>query len=142
LSKNQPPPLNERVADESGFMTMPWQLYNNQQSIGDTGTDFAARIAGLTNSGDYVLSGRVYRISQALKKVRMKIDPTGTTSSVLGTTYIFGFPFEISSDDVCFVAIPPTAGLGTCVAASNRIYLPAWADIPVPVTITAFLEAR
>lgn len=121
---------------------MDWVLFFNQIFGGDTGTDWVPSFVNLGTTGTPQFSGRYYKLSNSLALFRCQIVPATNTSSVLGNTYIENFPMQLLSDAPCFVTVPPASTLGSCFAASNRIFLPTWTNITVPITISGFVEAR
>lgn len=137
-----PAPITQSVIDENGLPTLPWTLFFNQSFEGDAGQDWTPSIVGLTGSTTSV-TGRFYRLSQYVTYFNVTITPSGNTSSTSGTTYIEGFPLIFSSDGFNTV-VSGTAGgsIGMNRASDNRIYVPAWTNISIPLTILGIGEAR
>lgn len=142
MANRNPPPIKDTLLDEQGVLTFSWTLFFNQVYQGDTGTSFTPDFESLTSTGTPTLSGRYYRLSQYLIAFRVTIIPDTDTSAVSGTTYIQNLPFVISADAPCFAVLPPTSASGACVSSTNRIYVPAWTSVTVPITITGLVEAR
>lgn len=144
MSSLQSPPIyNPLFDDEDGIAALPWILFFNQIFTGDTGTDWLPTFTGLTFTGTApVITGRYYKLSQALSFFRMKIVPGTDTTSIAGTTFIDNFPLTMSADGINF-AVSGLLGTnsGMCEQASNRIYTPAWSAVVIPVTVLGFVEA-
>lgn len=143
MSKVTSPPINEPIIDRDGNMSLSWILFFNQITIGDTGTEWTPNFVGLTQTGTATFSGLYYKINQRLTFFRAVVTPATDTSAVVGVTYIDNFPLNISFNGAC-LATSGTIGssAGSVVASSQRIYMPAWTSITVPVTITGLIEAR
>jgi len=140
---NTPPPVPEKVIDEQGQPTLPWLMFFNNLFTGDTGTEFAPTFTNLTISGTPTITGKYYKLSQSLCYFMVTITPSTSTSSSAGSTYINNFPIDINGDGICF-AVSGNLGTGSghVVASSNRIYVPAWSAVTVPLTIIGIMEAR
>lgn len=136
-----PAPITNPVVDEAGLPTLPWTLFFNQNFEGDAGTPWTPNIVGLTGSTSSV-SGRYYRISQYLTYFSVNISPDGNTSAVSGTTYIDNFPLTFNNDGFNTV-VSGTAGgsVGMNVQSNNRIYVPAWTNISIPLVVIGIAEA-
>jgi len=139
----QPPPIYERIAGEDGKAPLPWVLFMNQLFNGDSGVDWTPAFTNLTEVGTPTITGRYYRLSQYLTFFRVLITPATSTTSTAGTTYINNYPLSFSNDGACFAV---TGGLGSAsghiVSATNRIYVPEWTAVTVPLTIIGIGEAR
>lgn len=144
MSSVQPPPIYQPLAsDDSGIAALPWILFFNQVFKGDGGTAWIPTFTNLTVVGTApVITGVYYKISASLCYFRVKIVPGTNTSSTAGTTYINNFPLKLSADGACD-AVSGLLGTtpGMCDQASNRIYVPAWSAVTVPLTITGTVEA-
>lgn len=139
----QPPPIQEQVIDEGGILTLPWILFMNNLFTGDRGTDFTPVFTNLTTVGTPTLTGRYIKIGQSLAYFWLKIVPSTSTTAVAGTTYINNFPLTFLSDGICF-AVSGLLGStsGHITSADNRIYVPAWSAVTVPLTIVGIGEVR
>lgn len=137
------PPIYEPIVDKNGTVSLPWILFFNQIFTGDTGTEWTPAFTGLTSTGTPTLSGIYYKINQRLTYFRAVVTPATDTSAIAGTTFINNFPLTIRANGSC-LATAGTAGSigGSVVASSNRIYVPTWTLVTVPVTITGLIEAR
>ena len=137
------PPLYESVVDESGIATMPWTLYFQSVSNGDSGTDWTPTIQNLTEvGGSATLTGRYYKISKNIIFFRAVVTPATNTSATT-STYIDNFPLSMSADGAV-VTVAGQAGvgvaLGVCDSADGFIYTGAWTAASVPVTILGLVE--
>lgn len=142
MSALSPPPTYELIADkDTGKVTLPWLLFFDQVFTGDQGTPWVPTITGLTISGTPVITGSYYQMG-SLAFFKIVIVPATSTTSVSGTTYCNNFPLTISSDTSCSaVTNAPSAALGMCDSATNRIYFPSWTAITSQVTISGWVIA-
>lgn len=136
------PPIYDILTEKDGKARPPWVLYFNSLFTGDTGTDWAPTFTSLGTTGTPTITGKVYRIGRHLAYFHVKIVPATDTTSTAGTTYINNFPLTLSADGAC-LAISGLLGsnAGMCDSATNRIYVPAWTTVTVPLTIVGFVEA-
>ena len=141
MSKITEPPFFAPVVDAKRIASLPWTLFFNRLFTGDTGSQFTPNIVDLT--GTFEAAGTFYRLSGKITYFRVNITPDGNTTSTSGDTFIDNFPQEFSADGVCFSSFP-TAGvggaLGSVSAQANRIFLPAWQDVSVPIVINGWVE--
>ena len=137
----QPPPIYQPIVDANGKVTLPWILFFSQLFGGDAGTPWTPAFTGLTVSGTPTFSGTLYKISNNLIFFTAVIKPGTNTSSVAGTTYINNFPLQINKDGACEAVAANSGAVGMAVAATQRIYTPAWTTVTSPVTVTGLLEA-
>lgn len=136
-----PAPITQPVVDQQGVATLPWTLFFNQSFEGDSGTDFTPVFTSLTGTATF--AGRFYRLSQYLVFFRIDITPSGNTSATAGTTYATGLPLNFTSNGFNTVVSGTTGGaIGMNTASDNRIYVPAWTNVSVPLTILGIVEAR
>jgi hypothetical protein len=145
MSSVKPPPIYQPIiTDETGVAALPWVLFFNNIFTGDTGTNWTPQFTNLTVVGAApTITGRYYKLSQALSFFRVKIVPGTNTSSTAGTTYINNFPLTMSADGVSFaVSGLLGGGTGMCDQASNLIYPPGWSAVTVPLTILGLVEAQ
>ena len=137
----QPAPITQPVIDQNGLPTLPWTLFFNQNYNGDAGNDWEPTITSLTGSTSSV-TGRYYRLSQVVVYLRVVITPSGNTSSTAGTTFIGNFPLTFAADGFNTVVSGSAGGaIGMNRQSDNRILLPGWTNISVPLTILGILEA-
>lgn len=139
-----PAPITQQVIDENGLPTLPWTLFFNQNFEGDAGTDFAPEFVSLTAVGGApTITARFFRLSQFLIYFRLTVTPVTNTSATAGTTYAEDLPFNVNADGFCLaVAGAQGGGTGIVQADTNRIYVPAWTTVTVPVTVLGICEAR
>ncbi len=140
----QPPPIQEQLTDEQQALTMPWILFFNQTFTGDLGTSWTPTFTDLTEvGGAAIITGRYYKISQALCYFNVTITPVTNTSSTAGTTYINNFPLISFANGICF-AVSGNIGTnsGMVTASNNRIYVPSWTTVTAPITIIGIVEAN
>lgn len=136
-----PAPITQSIIDNKGLPTLPWVLFFNQSFQGDSGADWTPSFTGLTGSTTSV-TGRYYRISQFLVYFTINITPSGATSATSGTTYAEGFPLNFTNDSMNTVVSGSGGGaIGMNVASNNRIYVPAWTGVSIPLTIIGIGEA-
>lgn len=138
----QPPPIYERIAGEDGKAPLPWVLFMNQLFNGDSGTSWTPSFTNLTEVGTPTITGRYYRLSQYLTFFRVLITPATSTTSTEGSTYINNYPLLFSNDGACFAVMGGLGAAGHIVSATNRIYVPKWTTVTVPLTIIGIGEAR
>ena len=138
-----PPPINEILAEKNGLPKLPWILFFNQLFEGDFGSNFAPEFENLTTVGDPTITGHYHKLNNQFCFASITITPSTSTTAVAGSTYIKNFPLTFESDSVCFaVAGGVGGGVGHIVSTTNRIYVPAWSAVAVPVTIIALGVAR
>lgn len=142
MSINTDPPIYSPVVDSDQKMVIPWVLFLNQIAKGDAGSTWTPTFTSLASTGTPVLTGVYYKISAKLTYFRIVVTPATDTSSTFGTTYVNNFPLSIKADGACS-AVSGTSGsaVGVVNASNNRIYVPGWTSITVPVTITGTIEA-
>lgn len=136
------PPIYEQLSQDDGKATLPWILYFNNLFNGDTGTSWIPTFTSLTITGTPTITGKVYRIGQSLAYFSVRVVPSTDTTAVAGTTYIDNFPLTLKADGAC-LAVSGLLGSnsGMCDQASNKIYVPAWTAVTVPVTVIGIVEA-
>lgn len=142
-SKTTAPPIYELLAEKDGKATLPWILFFNKIFTGDSGVDWTPTFTSLTQTGVPTITGRVYKLSDAISFFRVRIVPATDTSSVAGTTYINNMPVTATADGICFAVsglVGTTAGMYD--SATNRVYVPAWTAVTVPLTIIGIVEAK
>jgi len=135
------PPINTRLIDDKGNATLPWVLYFNSLTIGDTGRTWIPTLVGLTETGVATKTGVYYKISQTLIYFRVIITPATDTSAIIGSTYIDNLPITINADGACDITTGTSFSGGTVTSATNRINMPTWTAITTPITITGVIEA-
>lgn len=138
----EPPPINDILAEQNGLPSIRWILFFNQVFNGDAGTDWTPTFVSLGSTGTPTFSGRYYRLSQFLVYYRVTITPATDITSTAGTTYIDNFPLRFSADGACLAM---RGGEGTVaghsIASNNRIYIPPFSAVTVPLTIVGMGEA-
>lgn len=144
MTSIEAPPITHPVVDETNIIaTLPWVLFFNSLFIGDTGTAWTPTFTNLTVVGAApTITGRIYKIGQSMAYFSVRIVPGTNTSSTAGTTYINNLPFVLKADGAC-LAVSGLLGssAGQCDSATNRIYVPAWSAVTVPLTVTGYVEA-
>lgn len=143
MSTLTPPPLFHPLTDKDGAITMPWIIYFEGLSVGDQGTQWVPEFQNLTTVGAPTLTGVYYKIGSLLTYFTAIVAPATSTTATTGTTYIDNFPELISADGACY-AVSGTTGsteAGIAQGNSNRIYVPAWSAITVPVTICGLIQS-
>jgi hypothetical protein len=141
VSSTQPPPIIHPVVDKNGVATIPWTLFFNQQFTGDTGVDFTPTFTNLTQTGVPTITGRYYKLGQ-LVYFSIRIVPATDTTATAGTTYC-SFPLTAISDGACTAVSGLLGGsIGMVDAASNRIYVPGWSAVTIPLTIVGLVPGR
>jgi hypothetical protein len=142
MSSIQPPPIINPVIDESGIATLPWILFFGQIFSGDTGTSWTPSFTNLTTVGTPTITGRYYKIG-SLVYFSITITPSTSTSSTAGSTYVNNFPLDVITDGACFAVSGLVGGpVGMVEASTNRIYVPDWSAVTVPLTVIGLVEAR
>lgn len=143
MSKISAPPIYDPVVDDENKANLSWILFFNQMFSGDNGTSWTPTFSGLTTSGSPTITGRYYKISQSLCFFSVRIVPATNTSAVAGTTYINNFPLSFSQDGIVF-AVSGLLGTnsGMIEAATNRVYVPTWTTVTVPLTIIGMAEIK
>lgn len=142
MTSPKAPPIYDPLAEDDGKAKLSWILFFNGLFDGDTGTTWAPTFTGLTISGTPTITGKYYRISRAIAYFRVTITPSTSTTSTAGTTYINNFPLVMKGDGICF-AVSGLLGTnsGMCDRASNRVYVPSWSAVTVPLSIIGIVEA-
>lgn len=136
------PPIYEPLAEENGKARLPWILYFNSLFNGDTGTSWTPTFTSLTQTGVPTITGKLYRIGRSLAYFSVRIVPATDTTSIAGTTYINNFPLTMTADGAC-LAVSGLLGssAGMCDSATNRIYVPPWVSVTVPLSVVGMVEA-
>ena len=136
------PPIYDQVIDDQGKAKLSWANFFQQTFDGDAGTLWTPTFVSLTEVGTPVIDGRYYRLTKYLTFFKVVITPGTSTTSTAGTTYIDNYPITFTGDGICFAV---SGNLGTSsghiVASSNRIYVPGWSAVTVPLTIIGIGEA-
>lgn len=143
MAKITPPPIQHPMVDSNGNVTTQWAEYFDAQYRGDRGTEWTPTFTSLTTSGSPTITGRYYRISERFAYFWVRIVPGTNTSATAGTTYIGNFPLRFTQDSACW-AVTGLLGsnAGMIDSATNRIYVPAWSAVTVPLTIVGIAEVR
>lgn len=141
MSSVKPPPTYAKLAEADGKASIPYLLYFDQIYRGDTGTSWTPAFTSLTTVGTPTITGRYYQISKSLCVFKIDITPATSTTATAGTTYS-NFPLTMAGNGVCF-AVSGLLGTnaGMCDRATNRIYVPSWSAVTVPLTVFGIVEA-
>lgn len=144
MSEVPPPPNRAEIIDESGLPTIPWALFFENIWNGDTGRTWTPTFTSLTEvGGAATITGKIYRIGRNLCYFTVTVTPVTNTSATAGTTYINNFPLNIRGNGACFALASNTGGnSGMVVQTSQRVYVPGWTTVTVPVTVVGFCEAN
>lgn len=139
------PPIYENLTETNGKATLPYILFFDSLFKGDSGQAWTPTFTNLTVVGAApTITGALYRIGRSLAYFSVKVTPGagGNTSAVAGTTYVNNFPLSLKGDGAC-LAVSGLLGssAGMCDQASNKIYVPAWSTVTVPITVVGFVEA-
>lgn len=138
-----PPPINEILTEQNGLPKLPWILFFNNVFEGDSGTEFVPTFQNLTIVGTPEITGRYYRLNQQFVYFTVEITPATSTSATAGTTYIDNFPLTFQADSACWALSGGVGdGPGHIVSSTNRIYVPSWAAVTVPLTVIGIGVAR
>lgn len=138
-----PPPLYDPITDKEGYPPKSWMEWLTAVYDGDTGDAWTPAFTDLTTVGSPTITGRYYRILRRLCYFSVLIVPGTNTSAVAGTTYINNFPLTFIADGPCFAVTGLLGdGPGHIVASNNRIYVPAWSAVTVPLTVIGIGEVR
>lgn len=142
MTQIAPPPINDFLVDNEGKANLSWILFFNQLYEGDTGTSWTPTFTSLTEvGGSATITGRYYRVNRRLCFFWVKIVPVTNTSATAGTTYINNFPLTASNDGACWAVSGNLGdGPGHIVASNNRIYVPGWTTVTVPLYVVGFTE--
>jgi hypothetical protein len=144
LSNLAPPPIQESVVERDGVATLPWILFFNNIFEGDTGTDWTPDFNNLTEAGGAAtITGRYIMLTQRLAYFRVTVTPAnaGSTSAVAGSTTIDNFPLTFAQNGIVF-AVSGLLGTnsGMVNQADNKIYVPTWTTVTIPVTVIGLAE--
>jgi hypothetical protein len=136
-----PAPIYEPVVSQDGIATIPWISFFNSVFEGDSGEVWSPEFTNLTAVGTPTITGSYYRIGQFLTYFRITINPATSTTSTAGTTYVGNFPLTLAGDGACLAVSGLLGGSSGMVdRASNRIYVPAWSAVTVPLSIVGIAE--
>jgi hypothetical protein len=142
MSSVRPAPIYDPIADEDAKASRSWILFFNGLFEGDTGTAWTPTFVNLTQTGTPTIAGYYYRVTRRLVYFRIDITPATDTSAVAGSTYIDNFPLTFSNNGICFAVTGNLGdGPGMVASATNRIYVPAWTTVTVPLTVIGICEA-
>ena len=129
----QEAPISDPVVDENRKAKKTWIFFFNQLSSGDNGTSFTPVASNL--SGAFTLSGKYFKNS-GFMDLWVTIDPSTSSTSTLGTTYV-ELPFDATISSPCFAVYGTTILTGLIDPTTNRMFLPAWTAITQVITVTA-----
>jgi hypothetical protein len=135
-----PPPITDFIVGEDRKATRSFREYLQKSYIGDTGNTWTPSFVSLTQVGTATFSATYYKITQGLVYYRITITPGTSTSSTGGVTYCT-FPLDIKADGALLV-VGGVLGvdIGIAQGSTNRLYMPTWTGVMVPVTIVGVLE--
>lgn len=136
---SQEAPIADPIVDDANKCRPSWVQYFSGFKNGDVGTSFTPTFTGLTVVGTPTISG-VYYQNMGMTYFAVKIVPSTSTTSVLGTT-TFPLPFSVSADTTCSVVTGTSSSMGVVNAASKTVYTPNWAAITTPITITGIVKS-
>ena len=140
----KPPPVFDFLVDQDGKANLSWVVYFNSLYEGDSGTSWTPTFQSLTTVGTPTITGRYYRVGgRQLVYYTILVTPATSTTSTAGTTYINNFPLPTIGDSACLAV---TGGIGSqaghFIASTNRIFVPAWSAVTVPITIVGLCEVN
>lgn len=138
------PPIEHPIIDpEVGATpTVPWTLFFDSIFRGDQGFGWSPNFVNLSSTGTPTITGRYYQISAQVAYFRVTVTPATNTSATAGTTYIDNFPLNIAFDGACLALAGNTgSNAGHIVASTQRIYVPLWTTVTVPVTVVGMMES-
>lgn len=142
-SNVQPPPVRDYIVGPDGKTNLSWVLFFNNLFEGDTGTLWTPTFTSLTTVGTPTITGKYMQLTRRVVYFWVRIVPATSTSSTAGTTYVNNFPLTFASDGVNFaVSGNLGAGPGHNVTGNNRIYVPSWSVVTVPLTIIGLAEVQ
>lgn len=135
-----PPPTYDKLvgADDKG--TMSWLVFFDALYNGDLGTSWNPNFVNLSVSGTPTIEGAYYKIGQSLCIFRITITPATSTTAVSGSTYVDNLPQFPRADGFCIAVTGGTGAVGHVTSGTNRIYVPAWTSVTVPITIIGLVE--
>lgn len=141
MSSVKAPPTYSKLTESDGKAALPYLLFFDQLFRGDTGKTWTPNFTSLATTGTPTITGRYYQISKAICLFKIDITPATDTTSTAGTTYS-NFPLTMNGNGICF-AVSGLLGTnaGMCDRATNRIYVPAWSAVTVPLTVLGVVEA-
>lgn len=121
-----------------------WIQHFKDMWRGDGGDEWTPTYTSLTETGAATHTGKYIRLSQNLYRLRIRIVPATDTSSTAGTTFLNNFPLTGNAFGALSVVNETTnLSIGTAVFNSNgRIYLPTWANVTAPITVSGLIEAH
>lgn len=127
-------PISDNVVDEAKKARPTWVEFFASLTRGDVGTTWSPSISNLASVGTPTISGVYYQNSGFTDWV-VKIVPSTNTSSTLGLTFIT-LPFNVTADQPLFATYGTTVAGGIVNSAAKQAYLPSWAAITTPITIS------
>lgn len=130
----EPPPIIHPLANDDGLAELPWVLFFNNQFKGDQGTAWTPVFTNLTAVGTPTIRGTYYRMGP-IYFFSIVVTPGTSTTATAGTTYC-DFPIDVTADGTCW-AVSGLLGSssGMVEASTNRIYVPSWSAVTVPLTV-------
>lgn len=142
MSNLNPPPIQDQIIEQDGGLSLPWVLFFTNIFQGDTGTAFIPEFENLTQvGGTATITGRYYLISRQLCYFAITVTPATNTSSTAGATAVTNFPLTFANNGIVFAVSGNTGvGPGMVNQSDNKIYVPAWSAVTVPVTVIGIAE--
>jgi hypothetical protein len=125
-------PIQDLLTDKNGRLTKSWISYFNQISDGDDGREWTPIATNL--AGDYTLTGKYFKNSGFID-FWIQIDPTTSSTSTLGTTYI-DLPFDVTVSSYIVAIYGSTTAIGIVDPSLNRVFPPSWAAVASTITLT------
>lgn len=136
-----PPPVRDFIVGPDGKTNLSWVLFFNNIFEGDTGALWTPTFTNLTTVGTPTITGKYLMLTRRVVYFWAKIVPATSTSSTAGTTYINNFPLTFASDGIVFAVTGNLGdGPGQIVSSNNRVYVPSWAGVTVPLTVIGIAE--
>jgi hypothetical protein len=136
-----PPPVRDFIIGPDGKTNLSWVLFFNNIFEGDTGALWTPTFTNLTTVGTPTITGKYLMLTRRVVYFWAKIVPATSTSSTAGTTYINNFPLTFASDGIVFAVTGNLGdGPGQIVSSNNRVYVPSWSVVTVPLTVIGIAE--
>ena len=136
-----PPPVRDFIIGPDGKTNLSWVLFFNNIFEGDTGALRTPTFTNLTTVGTPTITGKYLMLTRRVVYFWAKIVPATSTSSTAGTTYINNFPLTFASDGIVFAVTGNLGdGPGQIVSSNNRVYVPSWSVVTVPLTVIGIAE--
>lgn len=147
MSGFAPPPIYQPMVDSGGNVQLQWMIFFNALFQGAVGQAWSPLLNSLTQvGGTPKVAGNYYQIGSQLALFTINVTPptgpSGSTTSVAGTTYASDFPLNFNGNGICFAV---SGNLGTAAgmvdASTQKIWVPGWSAVTVPLTVMGLVEA-